>query len=623
MENTTAPVKSQRILGLDAVRTVAIIYVTIFHMNVEILQGSFFGVPMFFVLTGWLLAFTSERARLAGKFSVLNYYWKRIKRIYPSLIIVVLASVGAFYLLAPKVIEAIRPEVISILLGYNNLWQIDQNADYFQKFNDVSPFTHMWFIGIELQYYLCWPVLFMIYVGLAKIGWRKLGIFLMTILAVGAATIMPQMYQPGIDISRLYYGTDTRIYELLFGAVAGLIFAGRTSEEPNGSFVKFLKYTLFFACVAVIAYASVTIDGQNPLVYQGGMAAMSAVICLTISLIADGKISIGKALENPLFRWVGKYSFGIFLWQYPIIVLFHQMGWDKLPNFYAIELAAIILLSIWSESVSDALLKFKLPARGESLVFLQKASFVAITFAGVVVMGYGCNGIIDSADTKASNSALQARLEANKAKNDAQNKKSAAMQENPAPVEKNTQENFETEQPVKKDVDLSGVTCIGDSIMLASAEELHDVLPNCYVDAAVSRHIEGGIEAAQTSKFDGTLGKIVVLGLGTNGSTGPLSLYHDRMLEMLDCLGNDRQIFWVNIFYPQSSQYYDFQFTNNQYIKEFVAERKNIHEVDWNGLISKHPEWLIEDGIHPTEKGSEAYAQLIHDTIVEELSKQP
>ena len=213
----------QRVLGLDAFRTIAIVGVTLFHMFPTILPGGYFGVSMFFVLTGYLLAFTCERERLDGRFSLLNYYWKRFKRIYPSLIIVLLSTIGVYHFLAPKVIEAVRPEIISVLLGYNNWWQIFQHADYFAKINNNSPFTHLWFMGIELQYYLCWPILFLIYDLFAELGLRKTGIGFVAILGIGFSVLMPVMYHYNLDITRLYYGTDSRVYALLFGAVLGLI----------------------------------------------------------------------------------------------------------------------------------------------------------------------------------------------------------------------------------------------------------------------------------------------------------------------------------------------------------------------------------------------------------------
>ena len=210
--------------------------------------------------------------------------------------------------------------------------------------------------------------------------------------------------------------------------------------------------------------------------------------------------------------------------------------------------------------------------------------------------------------------------------NQEQNKQAAIVQQsNIKELPKQSEPQLAPEQAVpKKEVNLNGTVCvIGDSITLASTNELRQVFPNCYIDAKVSRHIEGGIDAVKYADAQGALGNIVVLGLGTNGSIGDLNLYKDKMLIMLDYLGPNRQIFWVNICFPPGDTYYDFQFTNNNYLKELSAVYPNLHEVNWHDPVSQHPEWLIADGIHPTEEGSQHYAQIIHDRIVEVLSAQP
>ena len=117
-----------RILGLDGQRYLAIIGVTLFHMFRDTVAGGYLGVSLFFLLSGYLLAYNSENERTSGNFHILRYYLKRIKRIYPSLLVVILSTIGVYHFLAPKVIAAIRPEAFYVVLGYDNWWQIAQNA---------------------------------------------------------------------------------------------------------------------------------------------------------------------------------------------------------------------------------------------------------------------------------------------------------------------------------------------------------------------------------------------------------------------------------------------------------------------------------------------------------------
>ena len=596
-----------RIEGLDGLRTLAIVGVTLFHMFPEAVPGGYMGVSLFFVLSGYLLAYTCSRQLAQGSFSVAGYFWRRIKRIYPSLLLVLLVSTGAYYLLVPDVVAAVRPEVVSVLLGYNNWWQIAQNADYFTRLINTSPFTHLWFMGIELQYYLLWPVLFFFYAVLQSFFGTRAALLFMAFLGLASACVMPLSYVPGDDVTRLYYGTDMRIYALLFGAVMGLQRAEAGPHVMKSELLRKISCAAFVGMLAITVIAYFTLDGQNPLVYQGGMLAMTLLFCLLLRLTEDRGLPFGALLDMQGFRWIGKRSYGIFLWQYPVILLFSCMGWDKMPGSYFRQIALILLLAVWSDAVTDCLLSRELPFRAKPMAMVRVACFVVLSMCSMLVMGYGCCGIAASAESKASAVAeLQAQLAEEEAEQARQNEL-AAEQAKAARIE-----------AAKGQVDLSGAVCIGDSVMLGSSGRIRELLPACYVDAEVSRYVGGGLDAAKAFEAQGRLGNLVVIALGTNGPIAGYERYEVQTRQLLDYLGNSRHIFWVNVYCPHLT----WQETNNNYIKKMAAEHGNVHEVDWYGLISQHPEWLTEDGIHPNSEGRVQYAKLIHDRIEQVLAEE-
>lgn len=596
-----------RIEGLDGLRTLAIVGVTLFHMFPEAVPGGYMGVSLFFVLSGYLLAYTCSRQLAQGSFSVAGYFWRRIKRIYPSLLLVLLVSTGAYYLLVPDVVAAVRPEVVSVLLGYNNWWQIAQNADYFTRLINTSPFTHLWFMGIELQYYLLWPVLFFFYAVLQSFFGTRAALLFMAVLGLASACVMPLSYVPGDDVTRLYYGTDMRIYALLFGAVMGLQRAEAGPHVMKSELLRKIFCAAFVGMLAITIIAYFTLDGQNPLVYQGGMLAMTLLFCLLLRLTEDRGVPLGALLDMQGFRWIGKRSYGIFLWQYPVILLFSCMGWDKMPGYYFLEIALILLLAVWSDAVTDCLLSRELPFRAKPMAMVRVACFVVLSMCSMLVIGYGCCGIAASAESKASAVAeLQAQLAEEEAEQARQNEL-AAEQAKAARIE-----------AAKGQVDLSGAVCIGDSVMLGSSGRIRELLPACYVDAEVSRYVGGGLDAAKAFEAQGRLGNLVVIALGTNGPIAGYERYEVQTRQLLDYLGNSRHIFWVNVYCPHLT----WQETNNNYIKKMAAEHGNVHEVDWYGLISQHPEWLTEDGIHPNSEGRVQYAKLIHDRIEQVLAEE-
>ena len=138
---------------------------------------------------------------------------------------------------------------------------------------------------------------------------------------------------------------------------------------------------------------------------------------------------------------------------------------------------------------------------------------------------------------------------------------------------------------------------------------IRDVLPNCYIDAKVSRYVGAGLDVARQMDSMGKLGRTVVIALGTNG---PLDGQYEKQTKaLLEYLGPDRLIFWVNVYCPATS----WQNSNNRYIRKIADEHPNVTIVDWYSVASQHPEWLSGDRIHPNPEGTKVYARLIHDAI--------
>lgn len=581
--------------GLDGLRTIAIIGITLFHFFPQSICGGYLGVSLFFVITGYLMAFKSKSS--SGKsFHLGKYFVKRIKRIYPALLIVILTTIGIYALLAPQIITAIRPEAISIVLGYNNWWQIAQNSDYFTRLMNQSPFTHLWFLGIELQYYVVWPILFILYMGLTHLGGKRIGLLFFVLLSLIAATLMPLYYQQGVDITRLYYGTDMRIYALLFGACMGIFHVDYIFQTTGKWNILIGNTSILLVCIITfIGY--ITLDGQLSTVYQGGMLLFTILFCILLGLVTDNRLVLARFLEKGFFRWIGKYSYGIFLWQYPVLFLFQYLKWDQLLPYgimLYLEIALVVLLSVWTDALIRALKSLHHFSANP-----QKIGSVLVLIISIptfVMVGYGCQAIWQSAEYKATDTnELKARFAANE-----------QSLQNQTPNQSTSQNTATTP---KSDADLRNIACIGDSVMLGSAMEIKQVLPDCYIDAKVSRYVGDGVGIIKQMDSKGILGHTVLVALGTNG---PLDgQYEKQTKEFLKYLGPDRQIYWVNTYCPKTG----WQDSNNAYLQKIAAEHSNVHIIDWASIAAQHPEWLSGDGIHPNDQGTKVYAQLIHDTI--------
>lgn len=591
----------KRFLGLDALRTLAIGGVTFFHMFPDAVKGGYLGVSLFFVLTGFLLAYTTSAA---PAFNVSSYYWKRIKRIYPELIVMILLTMGAYYFLLPKAILGVFKEIVSVFGGYNNWWQIFQNADYFARITSSSPFTHLWFLGIEIQYYFIWPLLYLLYRAVKNKMGQRLGLILLGLMALASAALMPVMYNPELDVTRLYYGTDTRIYALLFGAIMGL-YQGEKTEDRQ-FVLKTSGKILFIASLLITLISYALMGGQASLTYQGGMLVMTLLFCFILYFVLAK--NLGASLENPVFKFFGRYSYGIFLWQYPVIYLFGHMPWGKYQAASLLQLMLICILAIWSKHFTDAIMKMKMPFSGGSFALAKNLVFGLIALMSMGLMGFGSKGIVDSMAYKdLDKAALQAQLKANAEKLAAEN----------AAAEKAAR--TQAVNLAKGQVDLRGVTCIGDSVMLGSSSALRKVLPGCYVDAAVSRYVGDGVQIAQELKASGKLGKVVLIHLGTNGPIAGNERYEKQTKKLLEVLGPDRDIFWVNFYCPETS----WQDTNNAYLSNTICGyHPNVHLVNWYGLVHNRPELLVSDRIHPNTEGIKLYGELVKETMLKVLAEK-
>lgn len=596
--------------GLDALRTLAILGVTLFHMFPDTVRGGYLGVVLFFVLTGYLLAYTGLQEERAGGFLLTRYFLRRVKRIYPSLCIVLLATAGVYHFLAPAALDGVRPEVQSVLLGYNNWWQIAQDADYFTRIANASPFTHLWFLGIEFQYYLFWPLLFGGYLLLRRVIGTHLALLLFGLLALVSAGLLPYGYAEGMSVTRLYYGTDMRLFSLLLGAVAGLAQAGRQQglRLPGGHGMAYeaaaaVSFPLLFA---VTLWGYLSVDGQAPFLYEGGMLVFSLVFLVMILELGAGVLPFEGLLEHPLLRWFGRRSYGIYLWQYPVIYLFAQRGWAELPYAALGELALILLLTVWSDAMAAALLQRRMPFLGRRLVLTQYVLFLCLALCGFLLMGTGGMALVSAAPTKTAATELSAQLAANAAAQAEENEKASAGAGGD-----------EAAEAAPREADLHGIACIGDSVMLGASPALRQVLPDCYIDAEVSRYVGGGLEAAQRFAAGGRLGHVVILALGTNGPIAGADRYTVQTESLLAYLGSERRIFWVNVYAPHLA----WQQTNNDYLAAMPAAHPNVTIIDWYHEVKDHPEWLSKDGIHPNDEGCAAYAALVRRTVAMALAR--
>ena len=587
------------ILGLDGLRAIAVGGVVLYHLFPNIIKGGYLGVILFFAISGYLMVITSEADWEKKRFTFLGFYKKRLKRIYPAMAVTLVIFTAFAALVTPAALGGIRAEILSIFLGYNNWWQIAQHASYFSKAAAASPFTHLWSLAIELQYYLIWPLLYLGYKQALKTYDQKKTDLAFLAVALVSGILMAVLYSPTSDPSRVYYGTDTRIFALLMGAFAGIKHRERLEVRYKES-EKAILNGLFVLCTLGVLCLYIKLDGQSAAAYRGGMFFAGALFAVIVALTGSAELSVGRWLDNPVLNWFGRRSYEIYLIQYPVIFFWSKIRPES-ENVFLPLIPGLIIL------ILSALLHFVLDYRNHRQFGKyfrhnkrQAAICAAITLAVLGIFVYGL-ATAPSDRLTADQRALQQSLEENakmlKEQQNQQHKEAQTKDGDTAP---------KTDEKSEVDPLADSVTIVGDSVVLGAAPALQQKIPAAVIDAKEGRQVKEGPDILKTLDSQGRLGKTVIIALGANG---PFSAQEGQAI--LDVLGKDRQVYWVTVCGTAVS----WQNEVNAAIRDLASKNKNMHVVDWDQAGPSHSQWFYDDGLHLNPEGQTGFADFLVNAV--------
>lgn len=226
--------KSRYIPALDGLRTLAVVAVVLYHLNLTWAQGGLLGVTIFFVLSGYLITrLLINEVSKTGRIDLKNFWIRRIRRLFPAVVTVVVVTCALCTVFNHVMLTKMRPDILPSLLFFNNWWQIAQNVSYFNALGDPSPLTHFWSLAIEEQFYLIWPPLLfaMVSMHVSKPNTRRVVLG----LAAASALAMMVLYNPAADPSRVYYGTDNPRVLAAAGCLDGLYPRSRPGAGASRS----------------------------------------------------------------------------------------------------------------------------------------------------------------------------------------------------------------------------------------------------------------------------------------------------------------------------------------------------------------------------------------------------
>ncbi|REK68257.1 MAG: acyltransferase [Brevibacillus sp.] len=331
--------------GLDGLRAISVLAVIGYHLDWESMQGGLLGVEMFFVLSGYLI---TDQIILEYKtnntVSIWNFWIRRIRRLLPAMICMLLAVTSWLSMTDFSRLRALQGDFLSSLFYMNNWYLIFHDVSYFESFGPASPIGHLWSLSIEEQFYLVCPILFLI--GIKLVPRRGKLMLLILLLASLSASAMALMYEPGTDPSRVYYGTDTRAFAILIGAALAIVWPSWKLNDrisPTARTLLDVKGVLGLIVLLVMINA---VNEYDDWLYQVGFLIVSFVTAGVIAVLAHPASRLGKILACRPLTWIGKRSYSLYIWHYPVIVLSSPTVNTEKPGFTHILLQLIMSVAL-------------------------------------------------------------------------------------------------------------------------------------------------------------------------------------------------------------------------------------------------------------------------------------
>ena len=627
------PVKRDRryMPGLDGLRAIAVLAVIAYHLGLGWAPGGLLGVGVFFTLSGYLITDLLLAQLARGRIRLGQFWLGRARRLLPALFLMLAVVTAWVTVIGPSQPEQFRDAVWAAILYVSNWQLILQDVSYFQQFAAPQPLNHLWSLAVEEQFYILWPFLLVLGVAIFKPARGPSGVYprlagYTALLALGSAAAMLVLYQPSLDPSRVYYGTDTRACELLAGAALAMVWPSRRLSTAISYGARRMLDGAGVVGLVVIALMVWRTHEYSPFLFRGGFLLLAVATVLVVAALAHPACRLGAILGWAPLRWIGVRSYGIYLWHFPIIVLTTPAG-EHGANVLrdGLQLAAILAVSALSWRFVEE--PVRRGALGRMWAWLRENGWRpeaipragwAASAAALAVLAAAAAGLAGVNTTRAE----PARVIAGGGTAEAAEISMSIGGDSNAP-------------PAKPgDAACRAVVHIGDS----TSEGLNSTnyLPNPRqrirsqyrrIGAAEQHYAISGARsivetyegeanaddvarALKAEGFDGCW----VLALGNNDTAnvfvGPNVGRLERIERMMSAIG-DQPVLWVSVKSlleqgPYASENMDLW---NDALLEACPEYPNMRVYDWAADVKD--EWFIEDGIHFTTPGYAARSRLI------------
>jgi peptidoglycan/LPS O-acetylase OafA/YrhL len=615
------------ITGFDGLRVMALLGVIFYHLMPYSVPGGYLGVPIFFAVSGYLITdiFIQEWDR-TGTLNLRSFYWRRLKRLYPTLIVVLTASTAYMTLFAHNMLSHIRSIILTNLTFVYNWWLVGNGQSYFDRYNGESPFTHLWYLSVLAQYYFIWPLLLIVLLKVYEHHRIQVAGILFS-LGVISTMLMAIFYSPD-NVNRVYYGTDTRVAPFLIGAALAFIWPSTRLKKSLDSKKNLITNAIGAGILLIMVIMLFTVPGTSVFPYYGGIYIFSILSVLMIAIIAHPSFIWNRALTNPVFKWLGSRSYGIYMYQLPVMIFYEQ----KVTNIAAHPVLNLIIPLVIIFGISELsyrylevpLAKFDYRQTWSSLkrIFDPKSEMDWHRYLAIPVVLVALIAVVGAttAPEKVAQKTdgLQTKLAKDGKLTEKQNE--VALKKQRMAKKMKSRKLTDDEKKLAKKYKLSNsefkaasaipLTGIGDSVLKDTAADLQEVFQSAYMSAKVGRQVDEAPALIKSLKSKNKLSDNVLINLGTNG---PLKTKHIAAIE--NAVGKKRHIFWVNVHVPTKT----WEGPVNQALTDATKKYKNLTIIDWYTPSKNQPSWFYGDHVHPNPSGSVEYTTIITKAIVKAL----
>lgn len=617
--------KRRYITGLDGIRAIAVIMVLAYHLKLALFKSGFLGVTVFFILSGYLITgILISEVEEEGTIDLKNFWLRRIRRLVPAVMSMAVVIIFVSAVVNKIIFTKGCKDFLASVLGFNNWWQIFNKVSYFEAAGVPSPFTHCWSLAIETQFYLIYPLILLgIYKlvksrgeGRAKRGLLFAGVTLL--LALISVILMIVLFDPQQDASRVYYGTDTRAFSLLFGALLAILWEYRMVPRRLSASVNMVLGSVSFAVLLVMTIA---INGSSNFWYRGGQFVGTILTVLVIYTVSGRKTWLSRFLSNPVLKWIGDRSYSIYLWHYPIILLISK-GIKASWWITLIEIVLSVVLAELSYRFIETpirhgiigeylnILRSRPKSRQEKKRQVQVARRSLKVMAGTFVLTVSLILCMIFVPKENALDTLQKR--------ETKAKETGKMTEEQLAKQKaNGSESDDTicTADLTDDEILEGLNLllIGDSIAVDVTDDFYEMFPNSVSDTKIGRITSLGKQVLDSyideKKWEGE--GVIFASLSNSPINGELEAIREK-------IGKDMPLFLTTVRIPHDT----FEEESNSKIKKFVEENDHTYLIDWYAASEGHDEYFDADDTHLLSAGAKAYAKCIKEAVLDAYKKE-